>query len=68
MFRWLAQTANMAEAELLKTFNCGIGMILVVAEEAAGPLSNLLTDQGETVFRLGRVVPGQGVLYSGRLL
>jgi phosphoribosylformylglycinamidine cyclo-ligase len=68
VFRWLAQTANMAEPELLKTFNCGIGLILVVAPEAADPLTRLLADQGETVTRLGQVVPGQGVLYTGRLL
>ncbi len=68
VFRWLAGTANMAEPELLKTFNCGIGLILVVAPEAADPLARLLAEQGETVSRLGQVVPGQGVLYTGRLL
>lgn len=68
VFRWLATTANMAEAELLKTFNCGIGMMLVVAEDRADAVSALLTEAGETVTRLGRVVEGQGVLYRGRLL
>ncbi|MGL4237151.1 phosphoribosylformylglycinamidine cyclo-ligase, partial [Tabrizicola sp.] len=68
VFRWLATTANMAEAELLKTFNCGIGMILVVANDRADDLTTLLTQEGETVTRLGRVVEGQGVIYRGRLL
>ncbi|PLL12976.1 phosphoribosylformylglycinamidine cyclo-ligase [Tabrizicola sp. TH137] len=68
VFRWLATTANMAEPELLKTFNCGIGMILVVAEDRAEALSALLAEAGETVTRLGRVVEGQGVIYRGRLL
>ncbi|NJS37984.1 MAG: phosphoribosylformylglycinamidine cyclo-ligase [Rhodobacteraceae bacterium] len=68
VFRWLAQTANMAEAELLKTFNCGIGMILVVAEDRADALTALLTAEGEAVSRLGTIVEGQGVHYSGRLL
>ncbi len=68
VFRWLATTANMAEAELLKTFNCGIGMILVVAEEMAPVLRKLLEDQGETVATLGRIVAGEGVRYRGRLL
>jgi len=58
----------MAEAELLKTFNCGIGMILVVAEDRAGALADLLTAQGEAVSRIGRVVPGEGVIYRGQLL
>ena len=68
VFRWLATTANMAEPELLKTFNCGIGMILVVAEDRAEALSDLLTQAGETVTRMGRVVEGQGVVYKGHLL
>lgn len=68
VFRWLATQANMAEAELLKTFNCGIGMILVVAEDRAAALSALLTEAGETVTPLGRVVEGEGVIYKGRLL
>jgi phosphoribosylformylglycinamidine cyclo-ligase len=68
VFRWLATTANMAEPELLKTFNCGIGMILVVAEDRADALTALLQAEGETVTRLGRIVEGQGVIYRGRLL
>ncbi|WP_135447359.1 phosphoribosylformylglycinamidine cyclo-ligase [Tabrizicola caldifontis] len=68
VFRWLATTANMAEAELLKTFNCGIGMMLVVAADRAEPLAAQLADAGETVTALGRIVEGQGVIYRGRLL
>jgi phosphoribosylformylglycinamidine cyclo-ligase len=67
VFRWLAATANMAGAELLKTFNCGIGMVLVVAEDRSDALTALLQAEGETVFRLGRVVEGQGVVYRGHL-
>jgi phosphoribosylformylglycinamidine cyclo-ligase len=58
----------MAEAELLKTFNCGIGMILVVAPDRAEAISALLAEMGETVVTLGHVVPGEGVVYSGCLL
>jgi len=68
VFRWLANTANMAEGELLKTFNCGIGMMLVVAEDRAEVLADLLRAEGETVVTMGRVVKGQGVIYSGHLL
>ena len=68
VFRWLATTANMAEAELLKTFNCGIGMMLVVAPERAEEIAALLREAGETVVALGHVVEGQGVIYKGRLL
>ena len=68
VFRWLARTANMSEPELLKTFNCGIGMILVVAEDRAEALTTLLQEEGETVIRLGRIVEGRGVIYKGGLL
>ena len=68
VFRWLAETAGMAEAELLKTFNCGIGMIAVVAQDRAEALTALLSGLGETVVPLGHVTPGQGVSYRGTLL
>jgi phosphoribosylformylglycinamidine cyclo-ligase len=68
VFRWLATTANMSQPELLKTFNCGIGMIAVVAADRAEALSALLRAEGETVVALGRVVAGEGVIYTGRLL
>jgi phosphoribosylformylglycinamidine cyclo-ligase len=67
VFRWLATTANMAEAELLKTFNCGIGMILVVAADRAPALTDMLRAEGETVCTLGHIVPGAGVIYRGTL-
>jgi len=67
VFRWLAETAKMTEAELLKTFNCGIGMMLAVAADQADMLTRLLESQGESVTRLGRVVRGDGVLYQGHL-
>ncbi len=68
VFQWLARTANMAEAELLKTFNCGIGMMLVVAADQAPAVSALLSGMGETVIPMGRIVAGQGVIYRGQLI
>jgi phosphoribosylformylglycinamidine cyclo-ligase len=67
VFRWLVSAANMSDAELLKTFNCGIGMIFVAAADRADDLSALLQAEGETVTRIGRVVEGQGVVYRGRI-
>lgn len=67
VFRWLAETAGMSEPELLKTFNCGIGMIVVVAADRADAIAGLLRAEGETVVTLGRVVRGAGVIYKGRL-
>ncbi len=68
VFRWLAQTAGMSEPELLKTFNCGIGMMLVVDAARADAITALLADMGETVTRIGQITEGQGVIYQGRLL
>lgn len=68
VFRWLAETAGMSEAELLKTFNCGIGMMVVVAADRAEAVAQVLRDAGETVVPMGRVVAGAGVIYKGRLL
>ena len=67
VFGWLSRTAGMSQAELLKTFNCGIGMIVVVAADRADAIAGLLRDEGETVVTLGRVVQGDGVIYKGRL-
>ncbi|PJI91696.1 phosphoribosylformylglycinamidine cyclo-ligase [Yoonia maricola] len=68
VFRWLAKTGGMAEAELLKTFNAGIGMVLAVDATQADVLSAVLTDAGETVHQLGMVTGGEGVSYTGALL
>lgn len=68
VFGWMAQTGDIAEAEMLKTFNCGIGMILSVAADQADALEALLVAEGETVSRLGHVTRSEGVSYSGSLL
>ena len=67
VFRWLAQAGGIEQAEMLKTFNSGIGMALVVAADRADALTDLLAGQGETVHRLGTVTSGAGIRYSGTL-
>ncbi|OED47897.1 phosphoribosylformylglycinamidine cyclo-ligase [Leisingera sp. S232] len=68
VFKWMAATGNIAEAEMLKTFNCGIGMILSVSADRADALTEVLAAEGETVTRLGTVTAGAGMRYSGKLL
>jgi phosphoribosylformylglycinamidine cyclo-ligase len=68
VFRWLAESAGLGEADLLRTYNAGIGMIAVVDSARAEALAELLLGMGETVHVLGRIVPGAGVAYSGRLV
>ncbi|MGQ0564256.1 MAG: phosphoribosylformylglycinamidine cyclo-ligase [Gemmobacter sp.] len=67
VFRWLRDSAGMSQAELLKTFNCGIGMMLVVAPDRADAIAELLGGMGETVIPMGRVTEGQGVVTTGTL-
>ncbi|WP_299660651.1 phosphoribosylformylglycinamidine cyclo-ligase [uncultured Ruegeria sp.] len=68
VFKWMAATGGIAETEMLKTFNCGIGMIVVCAAEDAGELTTLLSEAGESVARIGTVSAAPGVEYSGKLL
>ncbi len=68
VFRWMADVGGIAEAEMLKTFNCGIGMIVVCDAARADELTTLLAEAGETVARIGTVTDVPGVSYSGKLL
>src|SRR5262249_55926853 len=55
VFKWLAATGGIAQAEMLRTFNCGIGMVAVVEPAKADAVADELTRAGETVVRLGEV-------------
>jgi len=55
VFGWLAKTGGVAELEMLRTFNCGIGMVVVVAENEAEDVMRVLQEQGETVTGIGRI-------------
>ncbi|HRO09948.1 phosphoribosylformylglycinamidine cyclo-ligase [Amaricoccus sp.] len=67
VFAWLRDAGGVTEAEMLKTFNCGIGMVAVVAPDRAEALAGLLEQAGEAPIAIGQVVPGAGVRYSGAL-
>ena len=60
LFQWLQNQGQVADAEMLRTFNCGIGMIVIVAEADADQAMEQLTQAGETVYRIGRIQPRQG--------
>ena len=55
VFGWLATIGGIAEPEMLRTFNCGIGMVAVVEPARADAVAAVLTREGETVVRLGAV-------------
>lgn len=67
VFKWLQETGGMSEAEMLKTFNAGQGMVLVVAHDEAKAIRALLEEAGEKVAQLGTVTKGEGVKYLGSL-
>jgi phosphoribosylformylglycinamidine cyclo-ligase len=68
VFRWMAEIGGIADAEVLKTFNCGVGMILAVDAAQADALTTLLADMGEDVTRIGGVTDTPGMIYTGTLL
>jgi len=53
LFTWLQAQGNIADLEMYKTFNCGIGMAVIVAKEHATAAQKLLQDAGEKVFEIG---------------
>ena len=70
VFKWLARTGDVAEHEMLRTFNCGIGMIVVVAPKDAGAVMQAFTRAGETPVTIGEVIEATGetrVSYNGKL-
>ena len=69
VFGWLARTGNVAEAEMLRTFNCGIGMVVVAAADKAEAVRKALIDAGEAPVDFGRITARgpEPVTFSGRL-
>ncbi|MEJ1968906.1 MAG: phosphoribosylformylglycinamidine cyclo-ligase [Rhizomicrobium sp.] len=70
VFGWLARTAGIETAEMLRTFNCGLGFMAVVAAESAGHVIDAFQEAGEKAWRVGALVPGEGepkVAYAGTL-
>lgn len=64
---WVCKAARLDETEALKTFNMGVGMILIVDPDQADAVKQALTEQGETVFTVGHIVEGTGeVTYQNK--
>ncbi len=68
VFRWLASVGAVAPEEMLRAFNCGVGMAVVVPVEREEEVADAFAAAGETVIRLGVIEPGTGaahVVYDG---
>ncbi len=55
LFKWLQSQGNIAPNEMYKTFNCGIGMVVIIAQEDLEQAEKILTNYGETVFQIGKI-------------
>jgi phosphoribosylformylglycinamidine cyclo-ligase len=60
VFDWLANTGNITTAEMRRTFNCGVGMIVVVDNNSVGEALGILADNGEEAWVIGQVADGAG--------
>ena len=60
LFQWLQQAGNVETQEMYRTFNCGIGMVLVVNAEDADAIQKFLQQQGETIYQIGRIRTREG--------
>jgi phosphoribosylformylglycinamidine cyclo-ligase len=69
VFSWLARTGGVEPEEMMRTFNCGVGMVAVVAAGQAAQVAAVLQEAGETVTPIGRIVPRRdaGVIYRGSI-
>jgi len=70
VFGWLARSAGIAPAEMLRTFNCGLGFMAVVDEEHSGHVIDAFQEAGDKAWRVGALVAGDGeakVVYRGAL-
>ncbi|MDP2409460.1 MAG: phosphoribosylformylglycinamidine cyclo-ligase [Pseudolabrys sp.] len=70
VFKWLAEQGGIEQNEMLRTFNCGVGMIVIVAPDNAAVVTQAFAEAGEQVVMLGTVVPAADeprVIYDGAL-
>lgn len=65
LFRWLMEAGNVAPLEMARTFNCGVGMVIIVGKEKAEAAIKSLKDNGEEPFVMGEVTGQAGVQYEG---
>ncbi|MAV29548.1 MAG: phosphoribosylformylglycinamidine cyclo-ligase [Cycloclasticus sp.] len=60
LFDWLQEEGNISDDEMLKTFNCGIGMVMCVAKERVDGVLDVLKDSGESAFVIGDIAKADG--------
>ena len=65
IFQWLQSEGSIDDTEMLRTFNCGIGLVIIVSSDTAAQAHEMLEASGETVYRLGEVqAGGRGIVFD----
>ena len=65
IFQWLQSEGSIDDTEMLRTFNCGIGLVIIVSSDTAAQAHEMLEASGETVYRLGEVqTGGRGIVFD----
>lgn len=69
VFGWLSEAGGVAQSEMLRTFNCGIGMVVVVSADNAQAVTSVLEANGEDVVQMGELIADEksAVTYEGTL-
>jgi phosphoribosylformylglycinamidine cyclo-ligase len=71
VFKWLASSGSVPEAEMLRTFNCGVGFVAVASPENASQVSAAFEAQGDRIFQIGvieaRTAEGPSIRFDGHL-
>jgi phosphoribosylformylglycinamidine cyclo-ligase len=66
VFGWLRQVGNLDDAEMLRTFNCGLGLVAVAAQGDVNEVLSVLKAAGEAPILIGEIEPGRGVKSSAK--
>ncbi|OOR87752.1 phosphoribosylformylglycinamidine cyclo-ligase [Moraxella caviae] len=66
VFKWLQQGGNIVESEMVRTFNCGVGFVIVLPADKADTALEFLSAQGESAWKIGEIVDrtGEAVVYT----
>ena len=68
IFQWLTAQSGLEQAEALKTFNCGIGMVVVVSNDRVDDAIAAMSSDGEAPIRIGQITERPGMHFTGSLL
>lgn len=56
VFKWIQQLGNIEQSEMYRTFNCGVGMVVIASKDVAEEVQSVITEAGDEAFILGQVV------------